>query len=81
MLFMEPKTIGLCTITALTVLLIVFTGCTGTAPVQPISPTGERTPVGQVPGIVTDANRTRVVTNANNRFAFDLYSQLAPLTR
>jgi serpin B len=78
MLFMDPKTIGLCTITALAVLLIVFAGCTGTAPVQPVSPTVEKTPIGQTPtpGIVTDTGSTKAVADANNRFAFDLYSQL-----
>jgi serpin B len=79
MLFMDPKTIGLCTIAALAILLIVFAGCTGTAPVQPVSPTVENTPVGQTPtpGMVTDIGSTKAVADANNRFAFDLYSRLA----
>ena len=79
MLFMEPRTISLCTITALAILLIVFAGCTGTVPVQPASPTVEKTLVGQppTPVIVTDAGSTRAVAEANNRFAFDLYSRLA----
>jgi serpin B len=79
MLFMNPKTIGMCTIAALAVLLIVFAGCTGTAPVQPVSPTVEKTPIGQTPtpGIVTDTGSTGAVADANNRFAFDLYSRLA----
>jgi len=79
MLFMDPKTIGLCTITALAILLIVFTGCTGTAPVQPVSPTAEKTPIGQTPApvVVTDTGSTKAVADANNRFAFDLYLRLA----
>jgi serpin B len=79
MVVMDPRTIGLCTITALAILLIVFAGCTGTAPVQPVSPTAEKTPVGQTPApvIVTDSGSSRAVTDANNRFAFDLYSRLA----
>jgi hypothetical protein len=40
---MEPRTIGLCTFTVLTILLIFSAGCTGTAPVQPISPKVEKT--------------------------------------
>jgi serpin B len=79
MLFMDPKTISLCTITTLAILLIVFAGCTGTAPVQPVSPTVEKTPVGQtpLPVALTDAGSTKAVADANNRFAFDLYSRLA----
>jgi serpin B len=79
MLIMAPKTIGLCTITVLAILLIFFAGCTGTAPVQPVSPTVEKTPVGQTPTpvIITDAGSTKAVADANNRFAFDLYSHLA----
>ena len=79
MLFMGPKSICLCTITAIAILLIIFTGCAGTAPVQPVSPTVEKTPVGEssTPVIVTDAGSTRAVAVANNRFAFDLYSRLA----
>ena len=79
MLFMDSRTIGLCTITALAILLIVFAGCTGTAPVQPVSPTVERTPVGQTPApvIITDTGSTTAVAEANNRFAFELYSRLA----
>ena len=79
MLFMDSRTIGLCTITALAILLIVFAGCTGTAPVQPVSPTVERTPAGQTPApvIITDTGSTTAVAEANNRFAFDLYSRLA----
>jgi len=79
MLFMDSRTIGLCTITALAILLIVFAGCTGTAPVQPVSPTVERTPAGQTPApvIITDTGSTTAVAEANNRFAFELYSRLA----
>lgn len=79
MLVMEPRTIGLCTITVLAILLIFSAGCTGTAPVQPVSPTVEKTPVGQTPTpvIITDAGSTNAVADANNRFAFDLYSHLA----
>ena len=76
---MEPRTIGLCTIAALAIVLIVFAGCTGTVPVQPASPTVEKTLVGQtpLPVALTDAGSTKAVADANNRFAFDLYSRLA----
>jgi serpin B len=76
---MEQRTIGLCTISTLAILLIVITGCTGTIPVQPVSPTIEKTPVGQTPTpvIMIDAGSTKAVADANNRFAFDLYSRLA----
>jgi serpin B len=79
MLVMEPRTSGLCTITVLAILLIFSAGCTGTAPVQPVSPTVEKTPVGQIstPVIITEADSTNAVADANNRFAFDLYSRLA----
>ena len=79
MLFMDTKTIGLFTIAALAILLIVFAGCTGTAPVQPVSPAAEKTPIGQTPApvIVTDTGSTKAVADANNRFAFDLYLRLA----
>jgi serpin B len=79
MLFMEPETICLYTIAALAILLIVFAGCTGTAPVQPVSPTVEKTPAGQTPApvIVPNTDATTAVADANNRFAFDLYSKLA----
>jgi serpin B len=79
MLIMDPETIGLCTIVALAILLIVFAGCTGTVPVQPVSPAIGKTPEGPYPTIPvkTDTNRTLSVSAANNRFAFDLYSRLA----
>ncbi|MGB9176036.1 MAG: serpin family protein [Methanoregula sp.] len=66
-------------ISAFAILIIVFAGCTGPAPVQPVSPTDEKTPVGQTPTVVvvTDADSTRAVADANNQFAFDLYSRLA----
>lgn len=78
MLVMEPRTIGLCTITVLAILLIFSAGCTGKAPVQPVSPTVEKTPVGQIPTpvIITEADSINAVADANNRFAFDLYSRL-----
>lgn len=78
MLFMNPRIIGLWTITALAVLLIIFAGCAGTPTVQPESPTVEKTPVQQTttPIIMLDENSTKAVADANNRFAFDLYSRL-----
>jgi serpin B len=78
MLVMDPRTLGQCSITAIAILLIVFAGCTGTAPAQPVSPV-EKTPVGQTPTpvIMTDAGSTKAVADASNRFAFDLYSRLA----
>jgi serpin B len=79
MIVMEARTIGLYTVTVLAVLLIFSAGCTGTAPVQPVSPTVEKTPVGQTPTpvIITESGSTMAVADANNRFAFDLYSRLA----
>ncbi len=78
MLFMDPRIIYLWTITALAILLIVFAGCTGTPPVQPESPTVEKTPVNQttIPIMMPDENSTKAVADASNRFAFDLYSRL-----
>jgi serine protease inhibitor len=60
MLSMDLKTIGLCTITALAILLIMV----------------ERTQAGQTPApvIITDTNSTRAIAEANNRLAFDLYT-------
>lgn len=79
MLVMKSRIISLCMISAFAILIIVFAGCTGPAPVQPVSPTDEKTPVGQTPTVVvvTDADSTRAVADANNQFAFDLYSRLA----
>jgi len=61
---MELKTIGMWTLASLVVLSMVLAGCTGTKLEQPnaISPT-------------TDSGNN--VVEANNRFAFDLYSQMA----
>jgi serpin B len=79
MLVMEPRTIGLFAVTVLAILLIFSAGCTLTAPVQPVSPTVENTPAGQIPApvIITDTDSTKAVADANNRFALDLYSRLA----
>jgi serpin B len=80
MLFMEPGTIMLCTVTVLAVLLVVFAGCAGIpAPSQPASPEVEKIPAVEMPTpvVVTAAGSTREVAEANNRFAFNLYSRLA----
>ena len=75
MIVMEPKTDMLWLFAALAVLFIISAGCTGTIPAQPASPVNEKTPVG------VSANSTRAVADANNRFAFDLYSRLARNSR
>jgi serpin B len=77
--FMDPRTISLCTIAALALILVVFAGCTGTPPAEPAFPTVEKTLAGEMPTpvIVTDADSARAVAEADNRFAFDLYSRLA----
>jgi serpin B len=79
MLFMDARTIGLYTLTALIILSIFFAGCAGKLPEQPVSPTVEKTPIEQTPTpfIETEAGSTKAVADANNRFAFDLYSRLA----
>ena len=79
MLFMDARIIGLWTITALAILLSVSSGCIGTPPVKPVSPIVEKTPAGQLPAptFVTEAGSIKSVADANNRFAFDLYSRLA----
>jgi serpin B len=79
MLVMKPRTVGVCTLAVLAVLFIIFTGCTGKTPATPVSPSIEGTPEGGQSTIAVkiDQNSTRAVADANNRFAFDLYSQLA----
>ena len=76
---MERKANGLCVVVSLAILFIVISGCTGTNPPQPGSPTVEKTPVENVtiPAVVADDNSTLTVAGANNQFAFDLYSRLA----
>jgi serpin B len=74
MLIMEPKILSVCTIAAL-ILFGIFSGCTGTTPQTPIPATVEKTPAG-TPSPVISADSTRAIVDANNRFAFDLYSRL-----
>ena len=61
--FMDPRTISLCTIAALALILVVFAGCTGTPPAEPAFPTVEKTLAGEMPTpvIVTDADSARAV--------------------
>jgi serpin B len=54
------------------ILCIFFAGCTGAAPRQPASQMVQ--PVITATGNMEDA---RLVADANNRFAFDLYSKLS----
>ncbi len=61
---MELKTIGICTFASLVVMSMVFAGCTGTKLVQPNASS-------------STSDRGNSVIEANNRFAFDLYSPLA----
>ncbi|MCK9591634.1 MAG: serpin family protein [Methanoregula sp.] len=61
---MELKTIGICTFASLVVMSMALAGCTGTIPVQPNA--GNPTPESE-----------NSIVEANNRFAFDLYSHLA----
>jgi serpin B len=79
MLVMKPRTVGVCTLVVLTVLFIIFTGCTGKTPAPPVPPTLEGTPDGghSTIAVKIDQNSTLAVAEANNRFAFDLYSRLA----
>jgi serpin B len=74
MLIMEPKIISACTLVAL-VLFGIFSGCTGTTPQTPIPATVERT-LAETPSPVVNADNARAVADANNRFAFDLYTRL-----
>lgn len=80
MLVMELKITGVSALAALTLLFVMIAGCTGTAPVIPGSPDGLITQETTVHPVVTSAGTpedARAVANANNWFAFDLYSRLA----
>lgn len=69
---MEPKTIGVCALAALAILCIISAGCTGTGPADSVPPTtAEPTPAEPA------SSAEQAVVGANNRFACDLYSQLA----
>lgn len=61
---MEAKTIALWALMSLVVLSLALAGCTGTIPAQPNAASPP-----------TDSGNS--VVEANNRFAFDLYSHLA----
>jgi serpin B len=71
MIIMDDKFTGLLAFAAITLILIITTGCTGTTPEYPVSPAIQ--PVTTAAGSMADA---RTIADANNRFAFDLYSQL-----
>lgn len=76
---MNKKIPGWYTLAALAILMSIIAGCTGTAPVQPDTSADEKnsgTPQ-PVPQNITDMNDTLAVSDANNRFTFDLYNQLA----
>ena len=77
---MELKITGVSALAALALLFVMITGCTGTAPVPPGSPDGlitQETTEHPVVASTGTPEDTRAVANANNRFAFDLYSRLA----
>jgi len=69
---------GGCLLTAFVIISIVFAGCVGTPPAQTGTPPATTTPEGTMPFPPgpPDPAAERIVTDANNRFAFDLYSQL-----
>jgi serpin B len=69
---MEPKTIAVYALALVAILCVFGAGCTGTATEDAVSPADPGTNVsGPVSGSAQD------VVDANNRFACDLYSQLA----
>jgi serpin B len=80
MLFMDVRFLGVPALAAVALFFIMIAGCTGTAPVPPgsqeglVTPATTVSPVVTAPGTPVDA---RTVSEANNRFAFDLYSRLA----
>lgn len=69
---------GGCLLTAFVIISIVFAGCVGTPPAQTGTPPATTTPEGTmpIPPGPPDTAAERIITDANNRFAFDLYSQL-----
>jgi serpin B len=80
MLFMDQKIIGVSALAALSIFLIMTAGCTGTAPIPPGSSDGLITQETTMHPVITTTgtpDNTRAVADANNRFAFDLYSRLA----
>jgi serpin B len=80
MLFMDHKIIGVSALAALAIFLIMIAGCTGTAPIPPGSSDGLITKETTMHPVVTTTStpdNARAVADANNRFAFDLYSRLA----
>jgi len=82
MLFMNPKIFGISALGALAVLFIIIAGCTtGTTPVPSGSHGNLVTPETTMHPIEKQTTGTPkhiiAVTEANNRFAFDLYSRLA----
>lgn len=77
---MELKITGVSSLAALALLFVITAGCTGTTPVLPGSPDGlitQETTVHPVVASTGTPEDARAVANANNRFAFDLYSRLA----
>ncbi|NYT05834.1 MAG: serpin family protein [Methanomicrobiales archaeon] len=69
---MEPKNFGACALAALAVLCMIGAGCTGFGQDKPATP-GIPTPA---PGESAPA-AVQAVADANNRFACELYAQLA----
>ena len=67
------------TLAVLAILMSIIAGCTGTAPVQPDTSADEKNPGTPQSALqnTTDMNDTLAVSDANNRFTFDLYNQLA----
>ena len=80
MFFMNPKITGVSALAALTILFVMTAGCTGTPPVPPGSKDGlisQETTMHPVVTTTDTPDDITAVANANNRFAFDLYSRLA----
>ena len=80
MLFMNLKISGVSALGGLIVFFIIIAGCTGTTPVPSGSPGNLATTETTMQPIETPAGTlkdTTAVSEANNRFAFDLYTRLA----
>ncbi|NLD57337.1 MAG: serpin family protein [Methanomicrobiales archaeon] len=72
---MNPRIMGGCLLAAFVILTCVFTGCMGTSSAQPAIPTTPEGP-STIPSGPSGSTAEQAVIGANNRFAFDLYSQL-----
>lgn len=79
---MERKIIGISALAAFMLFLIMITGCTGTTTAPPVSPESTVTPVVTTPSVspvataAGSAGDAKTISEANNRFAFEMYSRL-----